>query len=354
MKQTGAKLLIGLLAWQMMAFPARIANAQIGTKQIALPATGTIKYTGSAFSVTNNQGGALVGYSPSGNGVTGATETASMNGVLGTGGGGGTGVQGVSSSGLGVYGLSDYVGVLGENATTGAFGRVGYQDYGVYAVSYGTNADSSAGVYGENLNGGVGVGVTSSGYVGVQGKSDNSIGVEGICNDPAGSGVYGSSNHGSAVQGSTVDGWAGQFNGGVIASGYFTSSDARLKKNIAAIPNGLEKILALHGVTFDWRQSEFPERRFDGKKHVGLIAQEVEKVLPELVHTDNKGYRSVDYVAVVPVLVEAIKQQQKQIDALKAERAGKSAGMTPWWILGAFVFSLGLGRLRFRRDVESP
>jgi hypothetical protein len=97
-------------------------------------------------------------------------------------------------------------------------------------------------------------------------------------------------------------------------------SDIRLKKDVVQIDNALNKVMQLNGVYFNWK-----DESMDQSRHVGLIAQEVEKVLPELVSTDEEGYKSVAYTKTVAVLVEAVKeqqkmieQQQKEIDELKA------------------------------------
>ena len=103
-------------------------------------------------------------------------------------------------------------------------------------------------------------------------------------------------------------------NGNIIASGTITPSDIRYKKNIHRIPNALDKIMQLNGVFYDLRSSEFPQMQFDTKEQVGLIAQNVEQVLPNVVYTGNDGYKGVDYAKLVPLLIEAIKEQQKQID----------------------------------------
>ena len=92
------------------------------------------------------------------------------------------------------------------------------------------------------------------------------------------------------------------------------SSDIRLKTNIKPLEKALDKVLTLNGITYEWRTSEFPERHFDSKAHIGVVAQEVEKVLPELVNTDENGYKSVEYANLTPVLIEAIKEQQAIID----------------------------------------
>lgn len=99
------------------------------------------------------------------------------------------------------------------------------------------------------------------------------------------------------------------------------TSDARFKTNISTIPNALESTLKLRGVTFDWNREAFAYTRLPDGKQIGVIAQEVENVFPELVSKDDKGYRSVAYDRLVPVLIEAIKAQQAEIDALKAQVA---------------------------------
>lgn len=98
----------------------------------------------------------------------------------------------------------------------------------------------------------------------------------------------------------------------VTASSFYYSSDANLKKNIAPLNNSLEKISQLQGVNFQWKD---PEK--DQKINIGLIAQDVEKIYPELVNTDKKtGLKSVEYGNLVAPLIEAIKEQQKEIDSL--------------------------------------
>lgn len=112
-----------------------------------------------------------------------------------------------------------------------------------------------------------------------------------------------------------------QVTGDIIANSIAGSSDARFKTNIAAITNPLQKVLALRGVHFNWNAAAFPQRMFSDKRTFGFIAQEVEKVLPEIVQTENtaEGYKSVQYDKVVALLVEAMKEQQKQIDSLKSQ-----------------------------------
>ncbi|MDD2565343.1 MAG: tail fiber domain-containing protein [Candidatus Gracilibacteria bacterium] len=98
-------------------------------------------------------------------------------------------------------------------------------------------------------------------------------------------------------------------------SAYANASDIRFKKNIETITGSLDKINNLRGVYFDWRTDEFKDKNFENGKEVGFIAQEVEKVLPEVVTTDSDGYKAVKYSNMNAVLVEAIKEQQKQIES---------------------------------------
>ncbi len=122
-------------------------------------------------------------------------------------------------------------------------------------------------------------------------------------------------------------------------TGSFTStSDVKLKNNIKPISDALQKVIALEGVTYEWKSKGeidgIINKKTSGKENefedvttlnlpeglqYGVIAQEVEKVIPELVLTDPDGLKSVDYVKIIPVLIEAIKEQQKQIELLKGE-----------------------------------
>jgi hypothetical protein len=118
--------------------------------------------------------------------------------------------------------------------------------------------------------------------------------------------------------------WLNNSSGTLTVNSTAYPSDARYKKQITRLQNPLEKIMAINGVEYFMRTDEFPSKHFDGKLQVGLIAQEVEKVLPQVVQTDRDGYKAIDYAKVVPLLVEGIKEQQQliekqqmQIDELK-------------------------------------
>jgi hypothetical protein len=91
-----------------------------------------------------------------------------------------------------------------------------------------------------------------------------------------------------------------------------TNSDIRLKENIEPITDAISKLGQLNGVTYDWKDSQRGT-----EQQVGVIAQDVEKVLPQVVHTDEQGYKTVEYSKLTSLLIEAVKEQQKQIDELK-------------------------------------
>jgi hypothetical protein len=101
------------------------------------------------------------------------------------------------------------------------------------------------------------------------------------------------------------------------SSGSWDGSDSRLKKNISTYGGALEKVLSMRGVSFNWRNAEFPDRHYETTRQIGVIAQEVEEFIPEVVSTGPDGYKSVNYSKFSAVLIEAIKEQQKQIEALE-------------------------------------
>lgn len=97
-----------------------------------------------------------------------------------------------------------------------------------------------------------------------------------------------------------------------IADAWTTYSSKRWKTNIKPIDNALEKVARLRGVTFDWKK--------DGKHDIGLVAEEVGQVIPEVVayESNKKDAKSVDYARLVALLIEAVKAQQQEIESLKA------------------------------------
>ena len=90
-------------------------------------------------------------------------------------------------------------------------------------------------------------------------------------------------------------------------------SDIRYKTSFLTIPNALQKITSLNGVYYHWNQEMFPDKDFSADRQIGVIAQEVEALFPEMVLTDQDGYKSVDYSRLTPVLIEAIKELQDKV-----------------------------------------
>ena len=101
--------------------------------------------------------------------------------------------------------------------------------------------------------------------------------------------------------------------GDVVA---FASSDERLKDNIKPIENPLDIISKISGNTFDWNSEK--QNIYNGKDY-GVIAQEIQKVMPELVNTRDSGYLAVKYDKIVPLLIESIKELKKEIEELKSK-----------------------------------
>ena len=97
------------------------------------------------------------------------------------------------------------------------------------------------------------------------------------------------------------------------------SSDRRLKKNITPFAPMLDKVTALQPVHYFWRSDEFPDRHFGSTQNYGLIAQDVEQVLPELVATDSDGYKAVDYSKLPLLTIQAMKELKAENDALKQQ-----------------------------------
>lgn len=104
-------------------------------------------------------------------------------------------------------------------------------------------------------------------------------------------------------------------NGNILSNGVITqSSDIHLKKSIEPLSNALSKILSLNGISFFWK-----DKLKDADKQIGLLAQDVEKVFPELVQSNADGYKSVNYSGVIAPLIEAIKSLNNKINTLESE-----------------------------------
>ncbi|HWR31877.1 MAG TPA: tail fiber domain-containing protein [Chitinophagaceae bacterium] len=121
---------------------------------------------------------------------------------------------------------------------------------------------------------------------------------------------------------SSIQFWAGgnytrmtlDKNGNLDIDGVYSSSDMRLKKNISALQNSLQKILRLNGYHYNWI-----DRSRSSVLQTGVLAQEIEQEMPELVKTDEEGVKSVNYSGMIPYLIEAVKELKQENDQLKME-----------------------------------
>lgn len=218
---------------------------------------------------------------------------------------------------------------LQTNTSTAIYGYNSGPGYGVYGYSYGSGTTVAdpyypAGVFGYNARRGYGVG----GYADI------------------GSGVYGYSRNYVGVFGQTgnASSYAGYFAGRVFSTGGFTASDSRLKQDIQEMSSGLEVVKKLSVKSYRFRHDgSYAHLNLPEGRHYGLIAQEVEKILPELVNetqydsrygnasmldstgkvmitANNKpeviSFKAMNYTELIPVLVRAIQEQQQAIEAL--------------------------------------
>ncbi|MFZ3054906.1 MAG: tail fiber domain-containing protein, partial [Minisyncoccales bacterium] len=120
--------------------------------------------------------------------------------------------------------------------------------------------------------------------------------------------------------GTTSPGYTLTVNGTAwVTSGAWSGSDARWKKNINTLSttSSLDQILKLNPVNYEWRTDEFPDMKFTTGTQLGFIAQDMEKIIPEVVTTDTNGYKGISYEKIVPVLTSAMQEQQKEIEQLK-------------------------------------
>jgi hypothetical protein len=241
------------------------------------------------------------------------------SGVQGFGGptgvrghGGSVGVHGTSTDGDGVYGHSSSSGngVHGYSSnSTGVYGEGSTGVYGFSSTSYGGHFKSTAqygrAVYGE------GTGQSSRGVLG-ETSARFGTGVQGTASGDNSFGVYGFAS-GAASRGVVAYGVISDFYASGPGLNYDSSSSVRWKNNICSIDAPLAKILNLRGVYFDW------DTEHGGGHDIGMIAEEVGQVLPEIVSYEKNGIDAIgmDYSKLTPLLVEAVKALKAENDALK-------------------------------------
>ena len=110
--------------------------------------------------------------------------------------------------------------------------------------------------------------------------------------------------------GTTVPSTTLQVSGTITCTDINSTSDIKLKENIHSINNPLDKVMQINGVGFRWKDTK--------EEALGVIAQDIEEVLPELVK-NNEHTKTVNYNGLIGVLIEAVKEQQRQILELKAQ-----------------------------------
>ena len=132
-----------------------------------------------------------------------------------------------------------------------------------------------------------------------------------------GGGTASSVQFGSLGIGTAASGVTGEIRATADITAYY-SSDIRLKENIQPIENALDKIRRISGNTYDWKEG-FETIHSHKGNDIGVIAQEVEEVLPILVTTREHGYKAVQYEKIVALLIEGMKEQQLQIEQLRID-----------------------------------
>ena len=147
----------------------------------------------------------------------------------------------------------------------------------------------------------------------VNGETGN-VGIRGAPSSTFSLDVTGTSNFKSTLTGTTISGSLLRSSGDVVA---YYSSDERLKNNIITIQNPIDKVKQLKGVEYEWNGLQ--NTYASGSKDSGIIAQDVQKVLPQLVQENSNGYLGVRHDRLVGLLVESIKEQQTQIEELKQQ-----------------------------------
>jgi hypothetical protein len=213
---------------------------------------------------------------------------------------------------------------------------------------------------------------SNSGFLHVANGTWNTPALEGTATGTSGTGsiavqARANDSSGTAIDAHAANGTAGWFDGNVYYTGTLShSSDARLKKDVRELSYGLEAALRLRPVAFRWKQGP------DAKQHLGLIAQEVQSVIPEVVRDapDPTGpsFLAIDYPELVPVLLRSIQEQNKliltqeaRIRALEGRSpprlssmlgggGGIAFGLIP---LGLFVAGQRLRRM-IRKDKQLP
>jgi len=148
-----------------------------------------------------------------------------------------------------------------------------------------------------------------------------SVGVIGFSTDGIETMRISSTNRGQvAIGGNPISTYKFTIYGSAFAfGGNWVPSDIRHKKNIKPIKDALNKVLGMHGKSFEYKTDEFKSLNFTKNNTLGFLTQEIAEILPEAVKIDSNGFYSMNYDEVIPVLVEAIKQQNTIIRDLQQQ-----------------------------------
>jgi hypothetical protein len=129
-------------------------------------------------------------------------------------------------------------------------------------------------------------------------------------NFATGNNIFVDTTNGRVGVGTTVPSTTLQVSGTITCTDINSTSDIKLKENIHSIDNPLDKVMQINGVGFRWKDTK--------EDAIGVIAQDIEEVIPELVK-NNDHTKTVNYNGLIGVLIEAVKEQQRQILELKAQ-----------------------------------
>lgn len=262
---------------------------------------------------------------------------------------------------------------------------------------YSFNAGSGAGIFSSSVNGNGVYGYNSSGNAsGVYGYSiggSGSVGVTGFCGG-IGYGMSAYGNLGSGIYASSVSNYAGFFSGDVLATSYQTS-DARLKQNIKDVNNAMDIINQLHPKFYNFRNDgDYKLMNLPKGNHYGLIAQDVEKILPNLVKnstfetalatppkprmpgegepksvakvaaSENIDFKALNYTEFIPIIIKGMQEQQatinamqKEIDDLKADLQNTTQAKTGSNIIGENLIAnnkVSISSATLEQNVPNP
>lgn len=171
---------------------------------------------------------------------------------------------------------------------------------------------STAGIWLNNVGN-----TASNAFVGVY--DDNNFGFYG--NTGAGWGLTMNTTSGNVGIGTVSPTQKLQVIGNICATGTIGAcSDIRYKTSILPVAHALSAVLQLHPIFYHWKK-ELNDAGFTGARQIGFSAQEIEAFFPEMVQTDANGYKAVDYSRMTAVLVQAVKEQQAEIEKLKEAQA---------------------------------